>query len=101
MAVKRFKELFEKLPKDRQRRISARVERTLVDMELAEVRKMLHVTQAELAKKLSTSQGQVSQIESGAVGHRLATIRRHIEALGGEVEVIARFGDKSVRLRVV
>jgi hypothetical protein len=28
----------------------------------------------------------------------LSTLRRHVKALGGELEVIAKFEDKSVRL---
>jgi hypothetical protein len=30
--------------------------------------------------------------------HRLSTIRKYVEALGGEIEVVANFGDKRIRL---
>jgi hypothetical protein len=32
---------------------------------------------------------------------RLSTLKRYVEALGGELEVVAAFGDKRVRLRAV
>ena len=45
-------------------------------------------------------QSEVSKAERRD-DHLLSTLRRYIEALGGELEVVARFGDKSVRLKGV
>jgi DNA-binding XRE family transcriptional regulator len=50
------------------------------------------LTQAEVAEAMGVSQQRVSAIESGAVAE-LATLGDYIRALGGELKVIADFGD--------
>ncbi|MDV8071400.1 XRE family transcriptional regulator [Rhodococcus sp. IEGM 1366] len=63
---------------------------------LAEIRKAYDLTQEQLAEQLDISQKRVSRIERGDIDHtEVATVRRYIEALGGTVELVARFGDDS------
>lgn len=71
-----------------------------LDMDLKAMRELLGKTQVEVAKALEMSQGQVSETEHRE-DLRLSTLRRYVEALGGELEVIATFGDKRIRLRGV
>jgi hypothetical protein len=52
------------------------------------------------AKAVKISQAELSRAEARE-DHRLSTLRRYVEALGGEVEVIARFGDTSIRVKSV
>jgi DNA-binding XRE family transcriptional regulator len=59
---------------------------------LAEMRKKAGLTQAEVAEAMGVSQQRVSAIENGAVAE-LATLSDYIRALGGELKVIADFGD--------
>lgn len=59
---------------------------------LAEMRKKAGLTQAEVAEAMGVSQQRVSAIESGSVAE-LATLADYIRALGGELKVIADFGD--------
>jgi DNA-binding XRE family transcriptional regulator len=59
---------------------------------LVEMRKKAGFTQAEVAEAMGVSQQRVSAIESGAVAE-LATLGDYIRALGGELKVIADFGD--------
>jgi len=59
---------------------------------LTEMRKQAGLTQAEVAEAMGVSQQRVSAIESGAVAE-LATLADYIRALGGELKVIADFGD--------
>jgi len=33
--------------------------------------------------------------------HRISTIRRHVEALGGEIEIVARLKGREIRLKGV
>ena len=66
-------------------------------MNLATVRELSGKTQAEVAEALEANQSQISRIESRD-DHRVSTVRQYVEALGGEVEVVAHFGNKSVRL---
>jgi len=59
---------------------------------LTEMRKKAGMTQAEVAEAMGVSQQRVSAIESGSVAE-LATLADYIHALGGELKVIADFGD--------
>jgi DNA-binding XRE family transcriptional regulator len=59
---------------------------------LIEMRKKAGLTQAEVAQAMGVSQQRVSAIENGAVAE-LATLADYIRALGGELKVIADFGD--------
>jgi DNA-binding XRE family transcriptional regulator len=66
---------------------------------LAEVRKEFGLTQAELAREMGVSQSRVSAIERGEVSRsEIETLRAYVAALGGEIEVVARFGDRSLRV---
>jgi DNA-binding transcriptional regulator YiaG len=66
---------------------------------LAEIREALGMTQVALAERLHVSQSRVSRIERGAIDHtQLETLRAYLEALGGELEVSARFGDERIRI---
>lgn len=71
--------------------------RETLRLNLAEVRKVCGVTQAQLAKAAKIAQPELSRIERRD-DHMLSTLRRYVEALGGEVEVIARFEGRTVRL---
>ena len=64
-------------------------------VELAELRKMLDLPQRELAEAMAVSPMRVSAIERQHDVY-LSTLRSYIEALGGELELTARFGDKRV-----
>ncbi len=81
-------------PDDRAAVEEARQQRTLrIRAEyLAEMRKKAGMTQAEVAEAMGVSQQRVSAIESGAVAE-LSTLGDYIRALGGELKVIADFGD--------
>jgi DNA-binding XRE family transcriptional regulator len=59
---------------------------------LTEMRKRAGLTQAEVAEAMGVSQQRVSAIENGSVAE-LSTLADYIRALGGELKVIADFGD--------
>ena len=66
---------------------------------LAEVRKKQHVTQVEMARRLGVGQPRISQIERGDLDRaELATLRGYVEALGGQLEVSATFGEERLRI---
>lgn len=67
--------------------------RQQLEYTLGELRKVRHVTQAELARVLGMTQPSVSQIEQRD-DVRLSTIKDYIEGLGGRLELVAVFGDK-------
>lgn len=64
---------------------------------LTDMRKKAGLTQAEVAETMGVSQQRVSAIESGSVAE-LATLADYIHALGGELKVIADFGDSWQRV---
>jgi len=72
----------------------------LVEEDLKAIRKIKEMTQVELATILGVTQGELSRLENRG-DHRLSTLRRYVEALGGQLEVVARFDDCTVRLRSV
>ena len=101
MAIHKWKDLKrEKISKERLAEIEASVEREIVEMNLAAVRELVGKTQVEVADAMESTQSEVSRSERRE-DHLVSTLRQYVQALGGELEVIARFGDKSVRLRGV
>lgn len=64
---------------------------------LAEIRETYGLNQTDVAERLGVSQSRVSRIERGDMDHtELATIRAYVGALGGELELVARFGDERI-----
>ena len=61
---------------------------------LREVREAQDLTQTELARQLSVSQTRISDLERGNIGrNKVDTLRHYVEALGGQLNVEATFGD--------
>ena len=88
----KWNDLKRKMSPGARARVDARVKATLEAMPLAEIRKAIGMTQTDLAGKLETGQGSVSKIENAADMY-LATLRKYVEALGGELHLTAKFGD--------
>jgi predicted XRE-type DNA-binding protein len=64
---------------------------------LAEIRQTAGLNQGDVAERLGISQSRVSRIERGDMDHtEVATIRAYVGALGGEVEIVAKFGDERI-----
>ena len=89
-----------RLPAEKVAEIERSADAEVVDLNLRAVRELLGKTQEEVAAAAGMAQPELSRLERRQ-DHLLSTVRRYVEALGGEVEVIARFGDRSVRLRGV
>jgi DNA-binding XRE family transcriptional regulator len=67
--------------------------------QLADARRQMGLTQKEIAAALGVSIARVSQIEHGEVAS-FEVIARYVEALGGRLDLVADFGDRTVRLPV-
>ena len=91
----KWNNLKRKMSPQAQARVDARVKATLQTMPLAEIRKAIGMTQADLAGKLDVAQGSVSKIENAADMY-LTTLRKYVEALGGELHLTATFADGRV-----
>jgi transcriptional regulator with XRE-family HTH domain len=67
---------------------------------LADLRRFRGLTQVELAAASGMDQSELSKAERRS-DHRVSTLRLYVEALGGELEIFARFGSEQVRLEGV
>ncbi|WP_370652975.1 type II toxin-antitoxin system RelE/ParE family toxin [Frankia sp. CIT1] len=64
---------------------------------LADIRRTYGLDQGEVAERIGVSQSRISRIERGDLDHtEIATVRSYIEALGGQVEIVAKFGDERI-----
>ena len=90
MKNRNWHELKARMTPEARARVDARVARTLASLPLPEMRKAIGLTQAELAANLETGQGTVSKLERAADMY-LSTLRKYVEALGGELHLVAWF----------
>lgn len=90
MKTHKWADLRATLGTERLKKIDQRVAR--VNRHLDEIRKARGLTQVTLAEAMEVSQGQVAKIEHQADLY-LSTLQRFIEAMGGEMEIVARFPD--------
>ena len=67
--------------------------------QLAETRKQLGRGQKQIAAAMGVSVARVSQIEHGEVAS-FEVSARYVEALGGRLDLVADFGDRTIRLPV-
>lgn len=70
----------------------------MVEMLLAEIRKESGLTQVDLAQALGIKQPSLSKLESQD-DMQISTLRRIIQALSGELELVARMPRGTIRLR--
>ena len=95
MPTRKFRELVDAMPVERQQKVADRVRQSLASMPLEEIRKARQMTQSKLAETLGVHQGEVSKIE-----HRtdvyLSTLAGYVEALGGKLEIRAVFPDREM-----
>jgi predicted transcriptional regulator len=78
-------------------RVSQRVQTDLEQLSLRELRQELELTQQQVADKADMTQSELSRIE-GRSDHRVSTLRRYVEALGGELEISVVVGKRRLKL---
>lgn len=66
-------------------------------MALAELRRAMKLSQEELAAVLKINQASIARMERRTDMY-IGTLRRFIEAMGGELEIVARFPDRQIRI---
>ena len=69
----------------------------LAEMPLHELRRARGLSQKVLAETLHVQQPSVAKLERRTDMY-ISTLRSHIEAMGGELDVVARFPDGSVKI---
>jgi predicted transcriptional regulator len=101
MAIKRWKDrMAQKYTPEQLAERRARAEAEIQTLNLRALREAAGKTQAEVAKLVDIDQGEVSRLEN-RVDHRLSTLKRYVQALGGDIEVYAVIDGKRVQLQGV
>jgi DNA-binding transcriptional regulator YiaG len=95
--ARKFRELLEKMPPEARAEAARLAERHRREMPLFGVREARALTQEELAAAMGTTQASVSKLERRSDVY-LSSARRYVEAMGGELEITARFPNASFRL---
>ena len=95
--VKNFSELEAKMSPERKAKIAKKVKEALVEMPLNELRNARGLSQQMLADALHIQQPAIAKLEKRTDMY-ISTLRSHIQAMGGELEVIARFPDGEVKI---
>jgi transcriptional regulator with XRE-family HTH domain len=85
------------MPAEARADVERRVRESLREMPFHELRAARRLTQEQLAETLGLTQGAVSQVEHQTDLY-LSTLRKFVEAMGGQLEICAQFPDGRVRL---
>jgi ribosome-binding protein aMBF1 (putative translation factor) len=94
---KPFNTLRKKMSPQAQKKAAAKTQQMLKEMPLQELRQAHQMSQERLAELLSTKQANISRIERRTDMY-ISTLRSYIEAMGGELDIVARFPDGEVHI---
>jgi transcriptional regulator with XRE-family HTH domain len=78
-------------------RVVLKTEKLRKEMALAELRRARELSQLELAQTLGVGQAAIAKMEKRADMY-ISTLRRFIEAMGGELRILAHFPGKDVQI---
>lgn len=96
-----LKDLLAKRPVDRDV-VDAHKKRMIDEIgayRLRELREAMDLTQVELAALLEVSQNRISRLEHGDIERaQLDTLRRYVEAVGGQLRVEVEIGDRRIQI---
>lgn len=96
--TKPYKLLRQKMSKKAREASDVKAKKMLKEiMVLKELRNALQLSQKKLAATLSVDQANISQIEN-RTDMFISTLRSYIEAMGGELDIIARFPEGEVHI---
>lgn len=95
--AKKFQNLRDKMSPERRKKIDAMTKEMLAEMPMHELRRARQLSQEQLAEILDVKQGSVSKLERRTDLY-ISTLRRYIEAMGGELELQAHFSEGSVTI---
>lgn len=95
--AKKFSALRAKMPAKARGQARAATLEMLAEMPLHELRRARGLSQKMLAEALHVQQPSVAKLERRTDMY-ISTLRSHIEAMGGQLDVIARFPEGVVRI---
>jgi ribosome-binding protein aMBF1 (putative translation factor) len=95
-----FSNLTKRFPAARKSRVANKTAALETALALHDLRKTRAISQEELAEKLSVGQPAVAKLERRTDMY-VSNLRRYVEALGGTLEITARFPDGTVTIAQV
>lgn len=95
--AKNFSELRAQMTPKAQIRAASKAKVMLAEMPLNELRQARGLSQKMLAEVLHVQQPSIAKLEKRTDMY-LSTLRSHIEAMGGELDIVARFPDGSIKI---
>ena len=90
----KFSKLREQMSPEAKEKAQNRAQKMLAELPLYELRQARGLTQKMLAEVLHVNQPSVAKMEKRTDMY-ISTLRSHIQAMGGELDIIARFPDGS------
>ncbi|HEC85557.1 MAG: transcriptional regulator [Candidatus Parabeggiatoa sp. nov. 2] len=95
--AKNFIELHNARTSEAKARVQARVQRALAEMPLQELQTARRLSQQQLANLLDIEPATIHQLERSTDMY-ISTLRSHIEAMGGQLDITAHFPDGNVSI---
>lgn len=95
--AKKFLELEAKMSPESRARSDMLYHKMLAEMPLNELRQARALSQVKLAETLHVNQAAVSKIERRTDMY-ISTLRAYIRAMGGDLEIVAKFPDGEVKI---
>ncbi|MEZ5576606.1 MAG: XRE family transcriptional regulator [Candidatus Competibacteraceae bacterium] len=95
--AKKFSALVAKMSPESRARSDALYRQLRAEMPLQELRRALDLTQQQVAASLGINQVAISKME-GQTDMYVSTLRRFVEAMGGELRIVARFPEGNVEI---
>jgi len=95
--ARKFAELEAKMSPESREWVKQEVAKTLAEMPLNELRNARGLSQKMLAETLRIQQPAVAKLEKRTDMY-ISTLRSHIRAMGGDLEIVAKFPDGNVRI---
>jgi DNA-binding XRE family transcriptional regulator len=95
--AKKFSELRAKMSPESRLEVEKEVRKALAEMPLNELRNARGLTQEMLAEALNIQQPAIAKMERRTDMY-ISTLRSHIRAMGGELEITAKFPDGIVKI---
>lgn len=101
MEVVNLKELKAKRSKESQERINQLRDEILLENALTQLRNEVELSQQELADRMGISQPSLSAMERINLNMKLVTLKKYIEAIGGQVSLTVELPtDKKVSIKI-
>jgi ribosome-binding protein aMBF1 (putative translation factor) len=95
--AKKFSDLVAKMSPERRAEVDARASELMTEMALSDLRRARGLSQEDLAALLDVKQPSIAKLERRSDMY-ISTLRTHIKAMGGGLELIAHFPDGDVKI---